>query len=104
MEKPQVLETVHLVMKHVIPDGLYSPGTLTAMASIESMKKEWNRDGDFDEYIARRFIHMIFRRIAKNFPELGDGLITIEGMNSFPGWRGNRWIEAYKDIDPSFDE
>jgi len=72
---------------------LFSPASIAQFAMAEGLLED-DRDGteDTDRLLKQR-IRVSMGRYSNNheFPDQGDGLITLRGNAPTPGWFGWRW-------------
>ena len=74
-------------------DDLYTPATIAAFAEETAYFEESDPQM---KRLAKQRIRIALGRFSNNhqFPDEGDGMVTIKGQAPTPGWFGWRWKAA----------
>lgn len=77
-------------------DDLFTPATIAAFAEGEGLLKS---RGQEQRRLEKQRIRISLGRFSNNhdFPDEGDGMVTIRGQAPTPGWFGWRWQAALTD-------
>ena len=78
------------------PNTLYTPATIAIFAEEFGFLDT----SDFRRLrLAKQRIRIALGRFSNNrqFPDEGDGMVTIRGQAPTPGWFGWRWQEAVRE-------
>lgn len=81
------------LIKKLEEDEIYSPSTIADFAEQIGFIKT---DDPEQHFLDRRRIRIAMGRFsnAHNFPDEGDGFITLRGQQPTPAWFGWRWMAA----------
>jgi len=77
------------------PNSLYTPATIAAFAEQIGLLDHSDPN---QRRLAKQRIRIALGRFSNNhnFPDEGDGMVTIRGQAPTPGWFGWRWQAAIK--------
>ena len=79
------------LIENLDPEDLYTPATIARFAEQNGFLEQ----GLSTEKIrlAKQRIRIALGRFSNNhqFPDEGDGMVTIKGQSPTPGWFGRRW-------------
>ncbi len=84
-----------LTIKHLIDEHIYSPATIAIYAGSNGLLKATDPAGI---RLEKQRIRITMGRFSNNhdFPDQGDGIVTLPGQAPVPGWFGWRWKAALK--------
>lgn len=88
-------EKYRAILNQLEPHGLYTPATIANKALAMGL-------GNFDASRRSKLTHQRVRiamgRKSNNhqFPDEGDGMVTLPGQAPCPGWFGWRWQNSLK--------
>lgn len=84
-----------VILEKLDPNALYTPATIAAFAEQVGLL---DRSDQKQRRLAKQRIRIALGRFSNNhnFPDEGDGMVTIRGQAPTPGWFGWRWQAAIK--------
>lgn len=85
------------IIHHLNDHKAYTPASIVNFAIESGLIDLCMEEKKVDLQILKRRIRITLGRFANNhnFPDEGDGLVTLKGQAPVPGWMGWRWKEAY---------
>ena len=83
------------ILERLADDQLYTPASIAAFALTTGFIKPEDPD---QIRLEKQRIRISMGRFSNNhdFPDEGDGMVTIKGQAPTPGWFGWRWKAALK--------
>jgi len=84
------------IIEKLEADLLYTPASIAAFAEEANLLESTDPNR---LKLAKQRIRIALGRFSNNrqFPDEGDGMVTLRGQAPTPGWFGWRWQAAIKD-------
>lgn len=89
-----------LTLLTALPDNeLFSPSTIVSFAVETSLLP---KEAGVGQGLSKQRLRVSLTRLMhnQNFPNQGDGNITINGQAPFSGWFGKHWKKAANEVNP----